>query len=190
MAHREHQTDRSARPSQGGAQPCTLRSRRLSHDQGCAELIPVAKVKTHRLTPSNRHMSLPVCEAGAEFRTTPGKVTGTQILVALGCMPPTSPGVPLGQHRERVPCRPPLGGSPFGRERGVLEGAGCTVVMSLPSFQGLVPPSLWPSAAAAGKRRARPACSGGSWAPCPAPSRLVISLPSVSERQKDEQDRI
>lgn len=44
----------------------------------------------------------------------------------------------------------------------------------LPSFQGLVPPSLWPSAAA-GKRRARPRLQWRVLGPTGFTSRLVIS---------------
>ena len=51
-------------PSQGGAQPCTLRSQRLSHDQGCVEQSPTARAKNIQADPSDRLISLPVRGVG------------------------------------------------------------------------------------------------------------------------------
>lgn len=62
---RWHQTDCSAWPVTGrGPALHTLGSRWLSRDQGCAELIPIARVKSIQADPPDRHISLPVRGVG------------------------------------------------------------------------------------------------------------------------------
>lgn len=65
----------------------------------------------------------------------------------------------------------------------------CGDVASLP-FRASSHPASGQVPQQLGKGGPVPPAVEGSWAPCPAHVTLVISLPSVSERQKDEQDRI